>query len=43
VFGTGVYYLLKLMRNGPALPGTTPDGVADDVHGRPARHALPVA
>jgi cytochrome d ubiquinol oxidase subunit I len=43
VFGTGVYYLLKLMRNGPALPGTTPDGVPDDVRGRPARHALPVS
>jgi cytochrome bd ubiquinol oxidase subunit I len=24
VFGTGIYYLLKLMRTGPALPGGTP-------------------
>jgi cytochrome d ubiquinol oxidase subunit I len=43
VFGTGVYYLLKLMRTGPALPGTTPDGLPDDMRGRPARHALPAA
>jgi cytochrome bd ubiquinol oxidase subunit I len=27
VFGTGIYYLLKLMRKGPALPGS------DDTHG----------
>jgi cytochrome d ubiquinol oxidase subunit I len=24
VFGTGIYYMLKLMRSGPALPGQTP-------------------
>ena len=24
VFGTGIYYLLKLLRQGPALPGQTP-------------------
>jgi cytochrome d ubiquinol oxidase subunit I len=27
VFGTGVYYILKLIRTGPSLPGNTPDGV----------------
>jgi cytochrome d ubiquinol oxidase subunit I len=27
VFGTGIYYMLKLMRSGPALPGHTPHGV----------------
>ncbi len=27
VFGTGIYYMLKLMRSGPALPGQTPHGV----------------
>ncbi|WP_109481752.1 cytochrome ubiquinol oxidase subunit I [Paraburkholderia sp. C35] len=29
VFGTGIYYMFKLMRGGPALPGHTPDGVPD--------------
>ncbi len=29
VFGTGIYYMFKLMRTGPALPGDTPDGVPD--------------
>jgi cytochrome d ubiquinol oxidase subunit I len=27
VFGTGIYYMFKLMRTGPALPGKTPDGI----------------
>ncbi|CAG9231453.1 putative Cytochrome bd2, subunit I [Paraburkholderia sabiae] len=27
VFGTGIYYMFKLMRTGPALPGHTPEGV----------------
>jgi cytochrome bd ubiquinol oxidase subunit I len=40
VFGTGIYYMLKLMRKGPTLPGTTPNGVPDAAHGRPVR--LPV-
>ncbi|PXW17493.1 cytochrome ubiquinol oxidase subunit I [Paraburkholderia caballeronis] len=39
VFGTGVYYLLKLMRTGPALPGKTPDGVPP--HGAQPMPALP--
>jgi cytochrome d ubiquinol oxidase subunit I len=43
VFGTGIYYLLKLMRKGPALPGETRDGVPGGVRGRPARGALPAA
>ena len=34
VFGTGIYYMLKLMRAGPALPGHTP-------HGAPAARAEP--
>jgi cytochrome d ubiquinol oxidase subunit I len=29
VFGTGIYYMFKLMRSGPALPGHTPDGIPD--------------
>jgi cytochrome d ubiquinol oxidase subunit I len=29
VFGTGIYYMLKLMRGGPAVPGHTPDGLPD--------------
>jgi cytochrome d ubiquinol oxidase subunit I len=34
VFGTGIYYLLKLMRKGPALPGEGHDGNhgGDDHH-----------
>jgi cytochrome d ubiquinol oxidase subunit I len=28
VFGTGIYYLLKLLRHGPALPGETPHAPA---------------
>ena len=33
VFGTGIYYMLKLMRAGPALPGATPhDTPTDDAH-----------
>ncbi|ACC74207.1 cytochrome ubiquinol oxidase subunit I [Paraburkholderia phymatum] len=27
VFGTGIYYMFKLMRSGPALPGHAPDGL----------------
>ncbi|WP_310633082.1 cytochrome ubiquinol oxidase subunit I [Paraburkholderia sp.] len=36
VFGTGIYYLLKLMRKGPALPGSngTHDTHDTPVHGR---------
>jgi cytochrome d ubiquinol oxidase subunit I len=29
VFGTGIYYMLKLMRTGPALPGHTPHGAPE--------------
>jgi cytochrome d ubiquinol oxidase subunit I len=29
VFGTGIYYMLKLMRSGPALPGQTPHDAPD--------------
>lgn len=32
VFGTGLYYMLKLMKAGPALPGAGPD----DPHGHHA-------
>ncbi|MEM5345686.1 cytochrome ubiquinol oxidase subunit I [Paraburkholderia azotifigens] len=39
VFGTGIYYMFKLMRSGPALPGKTPDGVPQGP-GRTARHPL---
>jgi cytochrome d ubiquinol oxidase subunit I len=47
VFGTGIYYLLKLMRSGPALPGQTPHGVPGDSHGtragRPAHRPMSAA
>jgi len=43
VFGTGIYYMLKLMRSGPALPGHTPHGAPDGVPGRGADHPLPAA
>src|SRR6201999_2627634 len=36
VFGTGIYYMLKLMRSGPALPGQTPHGAPDALPGTPA-------
>ncbi|OUL75743.1 cytochrome ubiquinol oxidase subunit I [Paraburkholderia hospita] len=39
VFGTGIYYMFKLMRSGPALPGHTPDGIPD-APGRGARRPL---
>jgi cytochrome d ubiquinol oxidase subunit I len=38
VFGTGIYYMLKLMRAGPALPPHgTPDTLAGALAGRTAR------
>jgi cytochrome bd ubiquinol oxidase subunit I len=43
VFGTGIYYMLKLMRSGPALPGRTPDGVPDFTPGRSARRPMSAA
>jgi cytochrome d ubiquinol oxidase subunit I len=47
VFGTGIYYMLKLMRSGPALPGQTPHGTPDvspgALPGRPARLPMPAA
>ncbi len=43
VFGTGIYYLLKLMRSGPALPGTTPNGVPDHEPAHTARRPLSAA
>ena len=39
VFGTGIYYMFKLMRTGPALPGHTPDGIPDGPE-RTARRPL---
>jgi cytochrome d ubiquinol oxidase subunit I len=39
VFGTGIYYMLKLMRSGPALPGLTPDGVPGGLPAAPHGHA----
>ncbi|MBN3758490.1 cytochrome ubiquinol oxidase subunit I [Paraburkholderia sp. Tr-20389] len=39
VFGTGIYYMFKLMRSGPGLPGNTPDGVPAGPE-RTARHPL---
>jgi cytochrome d ubiquinol oxidase subunit I len=33
VFGTGIYYMLKLMRSGPALPGQTPHDAPDTSSG----------
>jgi cytochrome d ubiquinol oxidase subunit I len=43
VFGTGIYYMLKLMRSGPALPGQTPHGTPETPPGRPARLPMPAA
>jgi len=40
VFGTGIYYLLKLMRNGPALPGQTPHEPHEPREPHVARPAL---
>ncbi|WGS53621.1 cytochrome ubiquinol oxidase subunit I [Paraburkholderia sp. D15] len=40
VFGTGIYYMLKLMRSGPALPGTTPHGVPQPGPNQTARRPL---
>jgi cytochrome d ubiquinol oxidase subunit I len=39
VFGTGIYYMLKLMRSGPGLPGQTPHGEPDTSPGKLAGHA----
>jgi cytochrome bd ubiquinol oxidase subunit I len=43
VFGTGIYYMLKLMRSGPALPGHTPHGVPRHEPNRTARRPLSAA
>jgi cytochrome d ubiquinol oxidase subunit I len=43
VFGTGIYYMLKLMRSGPALPGQTPHGVAEHMPNQTARRPLSAA
>jgi len=43
VFGTGIYYMLKLMRAGPALPGQTPHGVPEHVPNQTARRPLSAA
>src|SRR5579859_6504121 len=43
VFGTGIYYMLKLMRSGPALPGQTPHGVPEHVPNQTARRPLSAA
>ncbi|MCS6520142.1 cytochrome ubiquinol oxidase subunit I [Burkholderia thailandensis] len=43
VFGTGVYYMLKLMRKGPALPGDTHDDAHDARPDRTARRPLSAA
>jgi cytochrome d ubiquinol oxidase subunit I len=40
VFGTGIYYMLKLMRSGPALPGHTPHGVPRHEPNQTARRPL---
>jgi cytochrome d ubiquinol oxidase subunit I len=42
VFGTGIYYMLKLMRSGPSLPGHTPEGLRDTPD-RTARRPLSAA
>jgi len=36
VFGTGIYYLLKLLRTGPALPGKTSHAPHEPRLARPA-------
>jgi len=43
VFGTGIYYMLKLMRSGPALPGQTPHGVPDHTPNQTARRPFSAA
>jgi cytochrome d ubiquinol oxidase subunit I len=43
VFGTGIYYMLKLMRSGPALPGQTPHGVPAHSPNQGARRPLSAA
>ncbi|CAH2797801.1 MAG: Cytochrome d ubiquinol oxidase subunit I (EC [uncultured Paraburkholderia sp.] len=43
VFGTGICYMLKLMRKGPALPGHTPHGVPDFTPNQSARRPLSAA
>ncbi|TCK39510.1 cytochrome bd-I ubiquinol oxidase subunit 1 apoprotein [Paraburkholderia sp. BL8N3] len=40
VFGTGIYYLLKLLRHGPALPGQSTPAPAMDDAGHTARRPL---
>ena len=43
VFGTGIYYMLKLMRSGPALPGQTPHGAPEHTPNQTARRPLSAA
>ncbi|CAG4926733.1 cytochrome ubiquinol oxidase subunit I [Paraburkholderia saeva] len=43
VFGTGVYYMLKLMRNGPTPPGHTPDVLPGNSPDHTARRPLSAA
>ena len=43
VFGTGIYYMLKLMRSGPALPGQTPHGVPQHSPNETARRPMSAA
>ncbi|CAG4915094.1 cytochrome ubiquinol oxidase subunit I [Paraburkholderia gardini] len=43
VFGTGVYYMLKLMRTGPTLPGDTHDALPGNTPGHTARRPLSAA
>src|SRR5580692_11697953 len=43
VFGTGIYYLLKLLKAGPALPGQTTRVPRMDDHNHTARRPISVA
>jgi cytochrome bd ubiquinol oxidase subunit I len=43
VFGTGVYYMLKLMRSGPPLPGQTPHAAPEHSPNQTARRPLSAA
>ncbi|TAL97995.1 MAG: cytochrome ubiquinol oxidase subunit I [Paraburkholderia sp.] len=43
VFGTGVYYILKLMRTGPTLPGHTHDALPGNTPDHTARRPLSAA
>jgi cytochrome bd ubiquinol oxidase subunit I len=47
VFGTGIYYMLKLMRSGPALPGSgshdMPRGLPQQTPAQTARRPLSAA